>query len=90
MKLIFKYNRNALYLTRDLKERYAGNYFSVLDIYLNEKVQSVKIHFLNIFKDHDTVAELSLTAIYYDRWSLSNDLWIKFYRDHGKYDPELS
>ena len=59
-------------------------------LYLNEKVQSVKIHFLNIFKDHDTVAELSPTAIYYDRWSLSNDLWIKFYRDHGKYDPELS
>ena len=67
MKLILKYNRNALYLTIDLKGRYAGNYFSVLDVYLNEKLQSVNIHFLNIFKDHDTLAELSPTAIYYDR-----------------------
>ena len=70
---------------------YAGNDFSVLDVYLNEKTQAVKIHLLNIFKDHHIVAELDPTAIDYDGWSLwMEGLWRKFYSDYGKYNPELS
>ena len=52
---------------------YAGNDFSVLDVYLNEKTQAVKIHSLNIFKDHHIVAELDPTTIDYDGWSLWMD-----------------
>ena len=54
MKPIFKYNGNA------------GNDFSVLDAYLNEKRPSAKIHFLKI------VAYSGLTAIGNNKWPLSN------------------
>ena len=30
------------------------------------------------------------TSISYDRWPLSNTLWMKLYNGHGKYKPELS
>ena len=39
------------YSTKDLKGRDPNNSFSVLDVYLNGKVQSVQIRLLNIFKN---------------------------------------
>ena len=41
--MIFKYNANAKYSTKDLKGGYSSNNFSLLDVYLAEKVPSVKI-----------------------------------------------
>ena len=78
MNAIFRYNRNAKYSIKDLKCGYNCNNFSLLDVYLDEKEPSVKIQLLNIFKDHHIVAQLRLIAVAYDRWLLSNDLWIKF------------
>ena len=57
MNSIFKYNANAKYSTKDLKGEYNRNNFSLLDVYLNEKEQSVKIQLPNIFKDHHIVSE---------------------------------
>ena len=88
--LIFKYNSKGKYSTKDLKSNYAGDGFLALDLHLNEKGASVKIQLLNIFKDYHIVEWKSPTAIGYDRWSLSNALWEKFYKGHGKYKPELS
>ena len=90
MNPIFKNNSNAKYLTEDLKDRHNTNDFSLLDVYLNEKRPSVKIHLLNIFKDHHIQAKSSPTAVGYDEWSLSNALWMTFYNSHGKYKPELN
>ena len=70
MNSIFKYNANAKYSTKDLKGEYNRNNFSLLDVYLNEKEQSVKIQLPNIFKDHHIVAETSPTTGY-DEWPLS-------------------
>lgn len=66
MNLIFKCNGNTKYLAKDLKSVYTANNFSVLDLYLNEKRLSVKIHLLNIFKDHDILAYSGPAAISYD------------------------
>ena len=50
MKPKFKYNGNAKDSTKKLKGGYIIIW--VLDVYLNEKGSSVKIQFLNIFKDY--------------------------------------
>ena len=57
MNSIFKYNANAKYSTKVIKGVYNSNNFSLLDIYLYEKGQSVKIQLPNIFKDHHIVAK---------------------------------
>ena len=90
MKTMFSYNANAKYLTKDLKGGYNNIYFSLLDVYLNEKGPSVKIQLSNIFKDHHIVAKPRTTSIDYDEWSLSSALWMKFYNSHDKYKPELN
>ena len=64
--MIFKYNVNARYSTKDLKGGYNSINFSLLDIYLDEKRPSVKIQFSNIFKDHHIVAQTSPPAVGYD------------------------
>ena len=46
-----KKKNNVKYSTKDLKGRDPNNSFSVLDVYLNGKVQSVQIRLLNIFKN---------------------------------------
>ena len=89
MNTIFKYNANANYSTKDLKGGHNSNNFSLLDLYLDEKGPSVKIHLPNIFKDHHVVAKPSPTTVGYDEWSLSIALWRKFYNSHGKHKPEL-
>ena len=89
MNSIFKYNANAKYSTKDLKGEYNSNNFSLLDVYLDEKGQSVKIQLPNIFKDHHIVAETSPTTCC-DEWPLSIVLWTKFYNSHGKCKPELN
>ena len=68
---------------------YTDNNFLVLDVYLNEKGPSLKIQWLNISKDHHIVAYSRPTAIDYVRWTLSDALWTKFYRGHGKYKSKL-
>ena len=88
--MIFKYNANVKYSTKDLKGGHNTINFSLLDICLNEKGPSVKIQFSNIFKDHHIVAKPSTTTIGYDEWPVSNTLWMKFYNSHGKYKPELN
>ena len=90
MNQIFKYNGNTKYSTKDLNSGYTVYNFSVLDVYLNGKWPSVKIHLLNFFRDHYIVAWAGPTVIGYDRWSLSDAHWMKFYNDHGKYRPKLS
>ena len=90
MSTIFSYNRNAKYSTKDLKGGYNSTNFLFLDVYLNEKGPFVKIQLLNIFKDHQIVAQRSSTAVGYDEWLLSNALSMKFYNSHGKYKPELN
>ena len=62
----------------------------MLDVYLDEKGPSVKIQLLNVFKDHDIVAQPSPTTVGSDEWPLSLTLWRKFYDSHGKYRPELN
>ena len=52
MKPKFKYDGNAKDSTKKLKGGYITDDFWVLDVYLNEKGSSVKIQFLNIFKDY--------------------------------------
>ena len=86
MNMIFMYNINAKYTTKDLKGGYNSNNFSLLDVYLDEKGILVKIHLPNIFKDHHIVAQPTPTTVGYDEWQLSLALWRKFY---GKYKPEL-
>ena len=54
--MIFKYNANAKYSTKDLKGGYNSNTFSLLNVYLDEKRPSVKIQLPSIFKDHHIVA----------------------------------
>ena len=89
-EMIFKYNANAKYSTKDLKGDYNSNNFSLLDVYLDEKGPSVKIQLPNIFKDHQIVAQPTPTTVGYDEWPLSLTLWRKFYISHGKYKPELN
>ena len=43
-----------------------------------------------MFKDHHIVAKPSTTSVGYDKWSLSNTLWMKLCNSHGKYKPELN
>ena len=88
--MIFKHNANAKYSTKDLKGGHKSINFSLLDIYLDEKGASMKIQLLNIFKDHNIVAQTSPTAVGYDEWPLFNARWMKFYNSHGKYKPELN
>ena len=90
MNTIFKYNANAKYSTKDLKVGYNSKKFSLLNIYLDEKVLSLKIQLPNIFKDHPIVAQPIPTTVGYDEWPLSLALWRKFYNSHGKYKPELN
>ena len=66
MNTIFKYNANAKYSTKDLKGGCYSNNFSMLDVYLDEKGPSVKIHLTNIFKDHHIVAKPSPATVGYD------------------------
>ena len=89
MNTIFKYNANVKYSTKDLKNGYKSNNYSLVDVHLDEKGPSVKIQLPNIFKDHHIVAQLSPTTIGYDEWPLSLALWRKFDKSHGKYKPEL-
>ena len=90
MNPIFRYNDNAKYSTKDLKDGYNSNNFSLLDVYLDKIEPSVKIQLLNIFKDHHTVAQPRPTSVDYDEWALSTDLWMKFYNSRDKYRPELN
>ena len=83
MNQTFKYNGNSNYSTKGLKGEYTGNNFPVL----NEKLRSVKIQFLNIFKDRHNVAKSGSTAKDYDEWRLANSLWIKCYNGHSKCKP---
>ena len=55
--MVFNYNANAKYSTKDLKVGYNNNNFSLLDVYLDEKGTSIKIQLLNIFRDHHIVAK---------------------------------
>ena len=87
--MIFKYNANVKYSTKDLKGGHNSINFSLLDIYLAEKGPSI-IQLSNIFKYHPIVAKSSTTSVGYDEWSLPNALWMKFYNSHGKYKPELN
>ena len=64
--MIFKYNANAKYLTKDLKGCYNSNNFSLLNIYLDEKGTSVKIQLPNVSKDHHIVAQATPTTLGYD------------------------
>ena len=90
MNPLFKYSSNTNYLNKDLRGGCNGSNFSLLDVCLDGKEQSVKIKLLNIFKDRHTVAKLSDTAVGYDEGALTNALWMKFYGNHGKYKPELN
>ena len=90
MNPILRYNSNAMYSTKDLKGEYNINNFSLLDVCLNEKGPYVKIQLLNVFEDHHIVAQLSPIAVDYDEWPLSNALWIRFYKNRGKYRLELN
>ena len=80
MNTIFKYNANAKYLIKDLKGGYSSNNFSLLNIYLDEKGQSVKNQLQNVFKDNHIVAQPTPTMVGYDEWSLSRALLRKFYK----------
>ena len=88
--MIFKYNANAKYSTKDLKGGYNSNNFSLLDVYLDEKGTSVKVQLPNIFKDHHNIAQPTPTTLGYDEWPLSLTLWKKIYNSHDKYKPELN
>ena len=57
MSVIFKYNANAKYSTKDLKGGYNSNNFSLLDVYLDEKGTLVKIQLPSIAKYHHIVAQ---------------------------------
>ena len=90
MNMIFSYNANAKYSTKDLKVGHNNIIFSLLDIYLDEKGPSVKVQLSNIFKDHHILAKPSTTAVGSDEWLLSNTLWMKFSNSHDKYRSELN
>ena len=90
MNTIFSYNANANYSTEDLKGGHNNINFLLLDIYLGEKEPSVKIQPLNISNDHHIVAKPSTTSVGSDELSLSNALWMKFYKSHGKCKPKLN
>ena len=90
MNIIFKYNANAKYLTKDLKGGYNINNFSFLDIYLDEKGSSVNVQLPDIFKEHHIVPQLTPTTVGYDEWPLSFTLWRKCYNIQVKYKPELN
>ena len=66
--MIFKYNNNAKYSTKDLRGRHNSNNFSLLDMYLDEKGQYVKNQLLNIFKGHHIVLKPIPTTVSYDEW----------------------
>ena len=66
MNTISKYIANAEHSSKDLKGGPNTINFSLLDIYLNEKGQSVKIQLLNIFNDYHIVAQTSTTAVGFD------------------------
>ena len=72
MNQTFKYIGSTKY---SLKGVYTGNNFSVLNVYLNGKLQSV-----NTFKDRHIVAKSGSTSKGYDKWPLPNTLWMKFYK----------
>ena len=57
MNTIFKYNANAKYSTKNLRDGYNSNNFLLLNVYLNEKGPSVKNQLPNIFKDHHIIAK---------------------------------
>ena len=63
MNTIFKDSANAKYSTKDLKDGYSSNNFSLLDLYLDEKGTLVKIQLPNIFKDHHIVAQPTPTTV---------------------------
>ena len=84
MNIIFKFNANAKYSTKDLKGVSNSSNFSLLDVYLDEKVTSLKIQLPNIFKDHQITAKPKPTTAG-DEWPLSLALWRKFYHSHDKY-----
>ena len=90
MKTIFSYNARAKYSTKDWKGGYNNINFSLLDICLDGKGPSVKIHLSNIFKDHHIVAKTSNMSVGCDEWPLSNALWMKLHDSHGKYKPGLN
>ena len=90
MNMIFKYNSNAKYATKDLMGGHNSNNFSLLDVYLDQKGSSVKIQLPNIFKDHHIVAKPRPTTVGYDEWPLSIALWTKVYNSHSKYKPEIN
>ena len=71
MNTIFKYNANAKYSIKDLKGVYNSNNFSLLNIHLDEKGSSAKTQLPNLFKDHQIVAQSTLTTIGNDEWPLS-------------------
>ena len=41
-------------------------------------------------KYHHIVANLSVSAVCYNEWSLSNARWMKIYNSHGKYKHKLN
>ena len=88
--MIFKYNANAKYSTKDLKGVYNSNNFWLLHVRLDEKGKSVKSQLQNIFEDHHIAAQAKPAANGYDEWPLSLTLWRNFYNSHGKYKPELN
>ena len=53
--MVFNYNANAKYSTKDLKVDYYSNNFSLLDVYLDEKGTLVKVQLPNIFKDQNII-----------------------------------
>ena len=90
MIAIFKYNANAKYSTKDLKDGYSSNNFSLLDLYLGEKRTLVKIQLPKILKDHHIVAQPTPVTVGYYEWPLSLTLLKNIYNSHGKYKPELN
>ena len=66
MNQTFNYNGNTRDSTKDLKDGYTGDNFLVLNVYLNGKLQSVKIQLLNTFKDRHNVAKSGSAAKDYD------------------------
>ena len=87
-EMIFKYNANAKYSTEDLMGGHNSNNFSLLDIDLDEKGSSFKIHLPNIFQNHHIVAKPSLTTVGCDEWLPSLAFWRKFYKNHGSHGKE--
>ena len=90
MNTILKHNVYAKYSTKDLKDSYNSNNFSLLDVYLDEEGPSMKNQLPSILKDHHIVAQPRVTMVGYDEWPLSLALWRKCYNSHGKYNPELN